>query len=178
MNTKLELESALLGFLIDNPMHGYELNKNISDLSGVGLVWRVKTGKLYAMLKKLEAGGFATSSTIKNGNRPAKIVFSATEQGKKYFLDWIKEPVKHGREFRIKFLLKLYFSIKGNEKTAKHLIRSQIKETENWRRDIEKSQKEEGKEFKKIVTTYRLFQINNLIDWLEWCDKFIREQAS
>ncbi len=175
MNNKLELETALLGFLIDNPMHGYELNKKISDLSGVGLVWRVKTGKLYAMLKKLEAGGFATSNIVKNGNRPAKIVFSATDKGKKHFRNWIKEPVQHGREFRIKFLLKLYFSIKDNEKTAKHLVHSQMKETEEWRRDIEKGQKKEGNEFKKIVTTYRMFQMNNLIDWLEWCDKFIME---
>ena len=175
MNNKLDLETALLGFLIDNPMHGYELHKKISDLSGIGLVWKVKTGKLYAMLKKLEAQGLATTDTVKNGNRPAKTVFSATPKGEIIFIEWIKDPVKHGREFRIKFLLKLYFSIIQNEKTTENLIQKQIEETREWIKKAEEIQENGENEFKKIVTTYRLFQMRNLIDWMEWCGKFVRE---
>ena len=53
----VDLEIALLGFLFEKAKHGYELYKEISDPVGIGGVWRVKIGKMYSMLKKLESRG-------------------------------------------------------------------------------------------------------------------------
>ena len=108
---------SLLGFLSINPMHGYELHKRVADLSGFGIVWNIKIGKLYAMLNRLEKDGYVRASIAKEGNRPARNEFSITSKGKKTFDAWSISPVNRGRDFRIIFLLKLYFSLmKGDEK--------------------------------------------------------------
>ena len=54
MNNSDNIEVSVLGFLYDQSKHGYDLHKDISDLSGIGIVWRVKMGRLYAMLHRLE----------------------------------------------------------------------------------------------------------------------------
>src|SRR5438093_383044 len=54
----LTVEHALLGFLQQQPMHGYEIYQHLAGLAGLGLVWQVKQSHLYALLDKLEADGY------------------------------------------------------------------------------------------------------------------------
>ena len=53
MNNIGDLETSLLGFLLDKSRHGYELHRLVTDRRGFGGVWRLKIGNLYAMLNKL-----------------------------------------------------------------------------------------------------------------------------
>jgi DNA-binding PadR family transcriptional regulator len=41
VNLPLSTEYALLGFLRRQPMHGYEIHQQLSDATGLGLVWRL-----------------------------------------------------------------------------------------------------------------------------------------
>ena len=73
-----DLEKALLGFLYKGPKHGYELFKEISNPMEIGEVWRVKIGKMYSMLKKLESQDFIRATSEQDGNRPPKNTFFIT----------------------------------------------------------------------------------------------------
>ena len=108
------------------PMHGYDLHKQVTDLSGFGIVWNIKIGKLYAMLNRLEKEGYIRSTISKEGNRPARNEFSITSKGKKSIETWLISPINRGREFRIIFLLKLYFSLRTGLEHANKLITAQI----------------------------------------------------
>jgi len=170
---------SLLGFLSIKPMHGYELHKHVADLSGFGIVWNIKIGKLYAMLNRLEKDGLIKASTSKDSNRPARNEFSITGKGKKTFESWLISPVKSGREFRIIFLLKLYFSLKIGIDQAEKLIAAQIELCNSWlsTRKIIKNADEEIKtedRFSDIVNEYRKIQIQGYLAWLHWCKDSIK----
>ena len=171
---------SLLGFLSIKPMHGYELHKQVTDLSGFGIVWNIKIGKLYAMLNRLEKDGYIHSTISREGNRPARNEFSITNKGKKTFDAWSVSPVNRGREFRIIFLLKLYFSLMRGIERANKLINSQIDTCNSWLSD--------GKvifndfeditavdKFPGIVNAYRKIQIQGYLSWLDWCKGALKE---
>lgn len=173
MNNNIEPEVSLLGFLTRKPMHGYDIYKEISDLSGLGIVWRVKTGRLYAMLHKLDDRGYVNSKITQEGNRPQKTQYSITKEGKSKFKKWLAEPVQRGRDFRITFLLKLYFALDKNPESAKKLIIMQKEECKLWHDKYSDNQTENNNDFNKIVCEFRQTQIQGYLNWLDWCQKYI-----
>ena len=172
-----DFEIALLGFLYKGPKHGYELHKEISNPMGIGGVWRVKIGKMYSMLKRLESQGFIRPTSRKDGNRPPKNIYSLTLQGKKEFNKWMRTPITHGRDLRILFLMKIYFIKKSKLYDRKDLILLQKAECENWKERFKPvTQGRNGeKSFNWFVRKYRLSQIDGFIKWLDWCGKEIGE---
>jgi len=173
-----DLEKALLGSLFEGPKHGYELYKEISSPMGIGGVWRVKIGKMYSMLKKLESQGLISATSQQDGNRPPKNTYFLTIQGKNSFEEWMRTPIKHGRDLRILFLLKIYFIKKGGSFDGRVLILKQKAECENWKEHYESVQQEGNGEnsFNWFVRKYRSSQIDGFINWLDWCEEAISEK--
>lgn len=173
-----DLEKSLLGFLLEGPKHGYELFKEISSSKGIGGVWRVKIGKMYSMLKKLESQGLIRATTQQDGNRPPKNTYFLTIQGENSFKEWMRAPIKHGRDLRILFLLKIYFIRKSKLFDGKVLILNQKAECENWKEHYESIlQERNGKNsFNWFVRKYRSSQIDGFINWLDWCGEVISEE--
>lgn len=174
-----DLEIALLGFLLEKSKHGYELYKEISDSAGIGGVWRVKIGKMYSMLKKLEVQGFIHATSEQDGNRPVRNTYFITKSGKNVFNNWMRTPIKHGRDLRILFLLKIYLMRKDELHYKKELILRQKAECEKWkeRNKLDSHERDEGNSFIWFVRKYRLSQINGFIDWLDWCGEEIGEET-
>jgi DNA-binding PadR family transcriptional regulator len=183
MNNINDLDLSLLGFLSSKSMHGYDLHKKVTDLSGFGIVWNIKIGKLYAMLNRLEKEGLIFSTFTKEGNRPTRNQFSITPLGETRYKLWLETPVNHGREFRIAFLLKLYFSIIKRTDNANILIETQIETCNRWL-DEKTGQYQEGHMFRDneesnfpiIVNKYRQIQIQGYLTWLDWCQEYIKER--
>jgi len=175
MNNKLDLEIAILGFLIESPKHGYEVFKSISNLSGIGFIWKVKMSNLYVMIKKLEEAGLMTSRLGKEGSRPQRKILYISKQGESIFREWIQKPVSHGRDFRIKFLLKIYFLLQMDKKACIALINNQEKECLRWNENLKMQQTEGNDVFMTIVKEYRVSQISNLLKWLDKCKQLIKE---
>ena len=183
MNNINGLDISLLGFLSLEPMHGYELHRQVSDLSGFGIVWNIKIGKLYAMLNRLEKAGYIKSIFSKEGNRPTRNEFSITTLGKKKYTSWLSTPVNRGREFRIIFLLKLFFSMKIGIESANNLITNQIETCNSWlterKLEIEEIiEKRTEIEFASIVKMYRQIQIEGYLSWLDWCRESLLERTN
>jgi DNA-binding PadR family transcriptional regulator len=60
------LELAVLGLLADQPLHGYELKKRLSDT--LGPLWGISFGSLYPALRRLErAGAIAETDAAEAG---------------------------------------------------------------------------------------------------------------
>ena len=49
------LELAVLGLLAEQPLHGYELKKRLSET--LGPLWGISFGSLYPALRRLERAG-------------------------------------------------------------------------------------------------------------------------
>jgi len=177
-NDNINLDIPILGFLVNQPKHGYELFKELSDSDGVGMVYRIKIGRLYAILKKLEARELIRAQTKKAGSRPPRNIYYITKKGKELFLIWMGTPIDHGRDFRVLFLIKLFFIKRSAEVSIKEIFSIQKEECKKWLEKLRGSVKQsEGFEsFEGIVKQYRISQIKGFIQWIEWCEEGVEQK--
>jgi DNA-binding PadR family transcriptional regulator len=90
------LELAVLGLLLDAPMHGYELRKQLNSL--LGTIRALSYGTLYPTLKALVASGLIREAAGDDGTtsalagRRARIVYELTAEGKERFQGLVRSP--------------------------------------------------------------------------------------
>jgi DNA-binding PadR family transcriptional regulator len=74
------LELAILGLLKEQPLHGYELKKRLSDT--LGFLWGVSYGSLYPALRRLEqAGAIEIVAPAAPGSAPAPMPATGSIDG-------------------------------------------------------------------------------------------------
>ena len=167
----LTVEHALLGFLHERPMHGYEIHQHLAGLAGLGLVWQVKQSHLYAMLDKLEGDGYIAGRQQAQDARPPRRIFRLTGAGRKAFRDWLSRPVAHGREIRLEFMAKLFFARREGPEWVEGLIARQREECADWRAKLlAQAAASPGRgSFEWLVFQFRVRQVESMMDWLDLC---------
>jgi len=164
-------EIILLGFFQENPLHGYDLFKVISQPGGISDIWHVNQSNLYAMLDNLEENGYLISHLMQIGNTPVRKEYHITQAGTTRFEKWMVEPVLHGRDMRQMFLAKLFFAVKDKPETALRLVTTQKSIANAWKSSILENMRELTieDEYDRLVYTSRLRQIDAWLDWLNEC---------
>ncbi|WP_329461470.1 PadR family transcriptional regulator [Streptomyces sp. NBC_01431] len=84
------LELAILGFLYEAPLHGYELRKRITALTGH--VRPVGESTLYPAIKRLEKAGLLARETQPGAAAAPRHVLTLTAAGRQDLLDRLAEP--------------------------------------------------------------------------------------
>jgi DNA-binding PadR family transcriptional regulator len=90
------LELAVLGLLLDSPMHGYELRKQLNSL--LGTIRALSYGTLYPTLKALVTSGLIREAGADDGTtsalagKRARIVYELTAEGKERFQGLVRSP--------------------------------------------------------------------------------------
>ena len=172
----LTIEHALLGFLRQSPMHGYEIYQRMSDADGLGLVWHVKQGNLYALLARLEKEGFITTVLELQGARPPRKVFHLTPYGQSTFLEWVQNAVEHGREIRLDFLVKFYFAQREGMELVLQLLDRQRTACRKWlgRQQAVADSLTEAQTYEGFVNQFRMGQTEAMLHWLDTCEQMLR----
>lgn len=83
------LEVAILGLLKQQPMHGYQLSRELGE--SLGGFWRVSYGSLYPSLKRLEAQGAVEQVFDEQEVGRRKNVYRITEKGEGLFRELLEE---------------------------------------------------------------------------------------
>ncbi|MCZ4077542.1 PadR family transcriptional regulator [Rhodococcus sp. 1163] len=85
------LELAILGLLLEAPMHGYELRKRLTGLLGAFRAFSY--GSLYPALRRLQADGLIAEDAGPDTlvKRRARRVYELTPQGKKRFAELVAD---------------------------------------------------------------------------------------
>lgn len=86
------LELAILGFLYDAPLHGYELRKRITALTGH--VRPVAESTLYPAIKRLEQGGLLARATEPGAVAAPRHTLTLTEDGRRELRRRLADPVQ------------------------------------------------------------------------------------
>ncbi|MFJ4184305.1 helix-turn-helix transcriptional regulator [Kitasatospora sp. NPDC089509] len=86
------LDLAILGFLHEEPMHGYDLRVRIARLSGH--VKAVSHGTLYPAIKRLETAALLTREAQPGAAAAPKHVLSLTEAGRAELQRNLREPAE------------------------------------------------------------------------------------
>lgn len=168
----LALEYILLGFACRQPVHGYDLYKKLQS-SDIGLVWRIKQGRLYALLDKLETLGLLSSGQVAGEGYPQRKEYRATAAGRSAFQAWQSGPVKHGRDMRQEFLARLYFAALDGPATVRALVTGQRRACQGWLEQLETGSRppESAPSYRRLVKRFRALQIHAMLAWLDECEK-------
>jgi PadR family transcriptional regulator AphA len=160
-------EPVLLGLLMAQPRHGYELYREFS--RELGRVWRIGLSQLYAQLRQLEAEGLLTAQAESQATRPSRKIYHLTPAGQEAFLDWVHQPSRHIRHIRLEFLARLYFfrrlALPGLEK----LVAAQKAVCQAQVEALAGSTVETDDAFGRLVIEFRQGQLRAIIHWLDRC---------
>jgi PadR family transcriptional regulator AphA len=104
---RVSLQPIVLGLLMFQPRHGYDLFQEFSH--GLGQVWEIGQSQLYAQLKQLEEVGLVTVQTELQTSRPPRKVYRLIPQGQAAFEKWVYQPTPYLRYIQVEFLARLFF---------------------------------------------------------------------
>jgi DNA-binding PadR family transcriptional regulator len=164
------LEFIILGTLYTNTLTGYDIRRCIED--GIGMFYKASYGSIYPILSKLLEKGYVVYVDGMQGKRLKK-EYSITEQGKKAFIEWLKEDEDSNNDIE-SFMAKVFFF----DKLPRSLAYKKMNEYEEKLLDyknnlIKKKEKYEAFENKdefyfKISTLYfGICKLQNIITWCE-----------
>jgi DNA-binding PadR family transcriptional regulator len=101
------LELAILGLLKEQPMHGYQLSRELGE--SLGGFWRVSYGSLYPTLRRLERAGAVQSVIDAETRARRKTTYEITEQGEQLFFELLQETPHDNSSEDTKFRVRLAF---------------------------------------------------------------------
>src|SRR4051812_18084827 len=159
---EMPAEHAILGLLAldEGTGHGYDLARHFGEGQPLADVIRLEPGMLYHHLKKLARADWVTSTTELQGNRPPRLVYKLTAEGRAELNRWLSEPVARTREIRLEFLVKLYFARRLDPGHASRLVAEQRdtlrKLEESFSAKLAQSPEEDGDAYPRLVLDLRL----------------------
>jgi PadR family transcriptional regulator AphA len=163
MKANLSPEPALLGFLRDGPLHGYDLHKQVTQQ--LGPVWHLGLSQMYAILKEYERRGWIKIIVVAQDSRPARKMLKLTPAGRRAFDAWLAQSARGLREFRVDFFARLYFARAAGRPALRQFLQHQIAATSQERAALEHHAA--ASEFGNVVRSFRLAQLDTILEWLE-----------
>jgi DNA-binding PadR family transcriptional regulator len=165
---RLPLEQPLLGFLMQGPLHGYDLHRRAEE--ELGQVWYMGISHVYGALQQLERAGLVECASGSQRSRRIRRVYRITASGRKHFRDWVQQPVPAMRRVRVEFLAKLYFFRALRLEGAAGLIAAQeaICQERMARLEQQAAQCAPG-DFARLVLDFRRRQVEAILEWLAAC---------
>jgi DNA-binding PadR family transcriptional regulator len=99
---------AVLGVLADRPTHGFAIARELSPTGAVGRVLTVSRPLVYRALDRLVDVGLAQPLHSEPGDAgPKRVIHKVTPNGRRKLNRWLVQPVRHIRDLRIEFQLKM-----------------------------------------------------------------------
>lgn len=99
------MQELILGLLFIRSMTTYEVRKSIQN--GLDLISSDSMGSIHIAIKNLDKNGYIASEEYVDSGK-FKRVYSLTDSGKRYFLEWVNAPIE-SKKNRNPELKKLYF---------------------------------------------------------------------
>lgn len=163
MKATISPEPALLGFLREGPMHGYDLHKQV--VQQLGPVWHLGLSQMYAILKEYQARGWIRTVLAPQNGRPARKMLKLTSAGRRAFEAWMQQTARGLREFRVDFFVRLYFARAAGRATLRTFLKQQLAATRRELQLLEQGEPEA--EFAQVVRGFRRAQLRTILQWLQ-----------
>jgi PadR family transcriptional regulator, regulatory protein AphA len=168
----LSPEFALLGFLYEQPSHGYDLHQKL--VTELGFVWHISQSQSYNILNRLETRGDISSTLLEQEKLPPRQVLQITSKGRSRFEEWLEMPTGSSvRAIRLEFITRLYFAQRIAPGKIQPLLDSQSAEINASINSLELNQAKlpAGQTFNQLSLQLRIRQLKSILDWLVECRK-------
>jgi PadR family transcriptional regulator, regulatory protein AphA len=146
------------------PVHGYDVWRYLK--THLGTVWQMGRSQVYGLLSQMERDGLVRHERVEQANLPARKVFSLTPAGRGAIEQWIREPVRHIRDFRLEFPTKFHFAQARSQEIARELIEDQVKVCDEKRSQIEWVMAGSTSDIERLVFEYRIGVVDATVRWL------------
>lgn len=166
----LSPEYPLLGFLAQQPAHGYELHQQL--VAHLGHIWHVSLSQTYNILTRLEAQEFITGTVQEQVKLPARRRFRLTAAGRRRFESWLRSVTGCSvHAIRVDFTTRLYFVHALAPDTTRDVIETQIAETQKCLSHLQTMLADLPPEqtFNRLGVELRIRQLSSVVDWLIEC---------
>ena len=169
-NERFPAQYAVLGSLMEEELHGYELRRRLA--STLGPIWHIATSQLYSVLHSLEEEDLLSVRLEQPENRPPRKIYAVTTQGEEVFLGWVTAPVRHLRNVRVELLAKLYFLRRLAPDRITALIEAEAATLERLHSGLSRrgSLPTEDEALGRLALRFRLGQVESAIRWLSECN--------
>lgn len=162
------LRHLILGLLLQQPMSGYDVKRLLKSLSW--LIGTPSSGSLYPVLRGLLRDGLVTvePASLEETGRLRKI-YSATEQGRRVFGEWLDEPLRSGTPLRM-FLIRLMLADSHTTTSLVSCLERRQVQVASHRRALERTAVEPrpGSEAgQELALDYGLALANAELEWLD-----------
>jgi len=135
----MDVQSILLGLLMEGSMTGYDLRKVFS--ISFSFFSDLSYGSIYPNLNRMERQGLITMELKTREGSPSRKVYTITDAGRKAFLDALKMPVTLER-FKSHFLMRLFFFSHISPGERKAMAENYLEEIQNLHRELESARSE------------------------------------
>ena len=166
----------LLGILKKQSHNAYDV-ANIIDTNHFNELVKISKPAVYKNLIKLCNQKFLSSKTIKDNNMPAKVFYSITEKGKRYFYKLMQENASKSHDIFFdfnSFIVNLHLLTKKERSQLLNDLQEQLYKKKQLYKGYKKEYKSAPIEGRGIINQF--YAINNsLIDWLENFKKNYKE---
>jgi molybdate transport system substrate-binding protein len=179
----LNLEYALLGLLIEQPMHGYELYRRLLAPDALGEVWPLKRAQCYALLAKLEQAGYLQRETTVDSYPPRQLL-RLTPAGRTVFSDWMQQPVPVDADMQPNLLARLFFARRAGAAQRRTFLEQQYAAGKHQRIELQQmlAARPDPADFGAVALRWRLHQIDACLHWIEtqrsWSNEGVNEGAA
>lgn len=166
----LSPEYVLLGFLNQQPAHGYDLHERIE--AELGQIWHISLSQTYNILNRLETQGYIAGVLQEQEKLPARKRFRLTAAGRRRFEDWLSTATESStRAIRVEFITRLYFACAISPAAARTVIDQQIVSTQAGLSHIQTLLAElpPDQTFNRLGLDFRVQQLTSVITWLNTC---------
>lgn len=176
----MSLDLAILGFLNEKPLTGYDLKNKHFDLC-VSHFWNADQAQIYKTLDKLVLNEFLSFEILYQDNKPNKKIYSITDKGKKKLVSLLEEEVNN-TTIRDPFLVKIFFSSNIDNKKILELFekkKEKHKKNLEYYFELEKDYAKEKDNRKKVLESLTLDLGMKYEKYhIEWCDESIEKIKS
>lgn len=123
----MSLQHLLLGMLNEQPMSGYDLDKEFQQ--SAGHFWTTDRSQIYRTLHKLHNAELVEIERVVQDDLPDRKVYSLTETGRAELERWLKKPITRSEEpVREGWLGQLYFASDLSDEEVLHLLQTYLDE--------------------------------------------------
>jgi DNA-binding PadR family transcriptional regulator len=99
----MSLKHAIVGLLLERPMHGYELKRVLSP--ALSRADQMNDGVLYPLLARLQREGLVSRRVVAGARRPARHVIHSTKKCERAFIAWLESDAGESDEVAYDFLI-------------------------------------------------------------------------
>jgi len=174
----LSPEFAILGFLDEEPLHGYQLHRRL--VHYLGQIWHISHSQHYNINKSLEKRGDIQGEQQEQPGLPERRVFRLTEQGRQRYEAWLTAPSAPSvRLLRVEFTTRLFFTARRNPRDILPLIADQEAALRRGLAQLQATRLPDTPDqtANRLGQAFRLQQLQASLLWLDECRRAFEPTA-